>query len=35
VKILGRRIETNMEAVFVEARFGFRGGKEKSMQMIW
>jgi hypothetical protein len=33
VKILGRRIETKMEVVFVEAHFGFRGGKEIGMEM--
>jgi hypothetical protein len=33
VKILGRRTETKMEAVFVEAHFGFRKGKETGIQM--
>jgi hypothetical protein len=33
VKILRRRIGTKMEAEFVEAHFGFRGGKETGMQM--
>jgi len=33
VKIHRRRIETKMEAVFVEAHFGCRGGKETEMQM--
>jgi hypothetical protein len=28
-----RRIETKIEVVFVEAHFGFRGGKETGMQM--
>jgi hypothetical protein len=33
VKIFRRRIEIKMEAVFVEAHFGFRGGKGIVMQM--
>jgi hypothetical protein len=33
VKIRRRRIETKMEVVFVEAHRGFRGVKERGMQM--
>jgi hypothetical protein len=33
VKILGRKKKKKMEAVFVKAHFGFRGGKETGMQM--